>query len=82
MQAHLARAREVAFIGGTTSTPHLALARLRLDSVDNRAEIREFLTTRRARMAVRRAARTLNSAPVAVSGPGSRRPAAHAAALT
>ncbi len=50
MQSHLTRAREVGVTGGTSSTPQLTRGRRTLGGVDNRAEIREFLTTRRARI--------------------------------
>jgi transcriptional regulator with XRE-family HTH domain len=42
--------REVELIGGTTSTPERALTGRSVGVVDNRAEIRAFLTTRRAKI--------------------------------
>jgi transcriptional regulator with XRE-family HTH domain len=46
----IARAREVEVIGGPGSTPLPAVTRRTVGGVDNRAEIREFLATRRAKI--------------------------------
>lgn len=50
MQANFPRTREAASIGGIDSTPLLRASRRSVGGVDNRAEIREFLASRRARI--------------------------------
>ncbi len=50
MQPRRARAREGGLIGGTGSTPLARADRRSVIGVDNRAEIREFLASRRAKL--------------------------------
>jgi hypothetical protein len=50
MQRRYQRAWEVGFTGGSSSTPLRRVWRRSVDGVDNRAEIREFLASRRAKV--------------------------------
>jgi hypothetical protein len=50
MQRRYQRAWEVGFTGGSSSTPLRRAWRRSVDGVDNRAEIREFLASRRAKV--------------------------------
>jgi transcriptional regulator with XRE-family HTH domain len=50
MQRRYQRAWEVGFTGGSSSTPLRRAGRRSVDGVDNRAEIREFLASRRAKV--------------------------------
>jgi transcriptional regulator with XRE-family HTH domain len=50
MQLGNGRVRESAFVGGTSSTPLNQARRRTVGVVDNRAEIREFLASRRAKI--------------------------------
>jgi hypothetical protein len=73
LEGHRDRARGVTAIGGPNATPLPAVSRHNVDGVDNRAEIREFLTTRRAKVTTEQAELQRGGARAACAACGEKR---------